>query len=154
MSNQDIQYVAKRDAAGTWRILDTWDESLSSIADDEEISDSNPSVTMLTEGQYLAVIREATKGGFLQSAALAELQFLEARVEELEADNIVLGRENESLSEQLLDPDTAQPEISPRSNIQQPAPPSDVSESFLIKQMIISQLANMGQAENMIGLND
>ena len=154
MSNQDIQYVAKRDAAGTWRILDTWDESLSSIADDEEISDSNPSVTLLTEGQYLAVIREATKGGFLQSAALAELQFLEARVEELEADNIVLGRENETLSEQLLDPDTEKPEIPPRSNIQQPAPPSDVSESFLIKQMIISQLANMGQAENMIGLND
>jgi hypothetical protein len=154
MSNQDIQYVAKRDAAGTWRILDTWDESLSSIADNEEISDSNPSVTILTEGQYLAVIREATKGGFLQSAALAELQFLEARVEELEADNIVLGRENETLSEQLLDPDSEKPEISPRSNIQQPAPPSDVSESFLIKQMIISQLANMGQAENMIGLND
>jgi hypothetical protein len=154
MSSQDIQYVAKRDAAGTWRILDTWDESLSSIADDEEISDSNPSVTMLTEGQYLAVIREATKGGFLQSAALAELQFLEARVEELEADNIVLGRENESLSEQLLDPDTVQDVTPPRSNIQQPTPPSDVSESFLIKQMIISKLANMGQAENMIGLND
>ena len=56
MSNQDIQYVAKRDAAGTWRILDTWDESLSSIADDEEISDSNPSVTMLTEGQSYKVL--------------------------------------------------------------------------------------------------
>ena len=154
MSSQDIQYVAKRDAAGTWRILDTWDESLSSIADDEEISDSNPSVTVLTEGQYLAVVREATKGGYLQSAALAELQFLEARVEELEADNIVLGRENESLGEQLLDTDTAQEATSPRPNIQQPTPSSDVSESFLIKQMIISKLANMGQAENMIGLND
>ena len=154
MSSQDIQYVAKRDAAGTWRILDTWDESLSSIADDEEISDSNPSVTVLTEGQYLAVVREATKGGYLQSAALAELQFLEARVEELEADNIVLGRENESLGEQLLDTDTVQDMASPRSNIQQPTPSSDLSESFLIKQMIISKLANMGQAENMIGLND
>ena len=154
MSSQDIQYVAKRDAAGTWRILDTWDESLSSIADDEEISDSNPSVTVLTEGQYLAVVREATKGGYLQSAALAELQFLEAKVEELEADNIVLGRENESLGEQLLDTDTVQDMASPRSNIQQPTPSSDLSESFLIKQMIISQLANMGQAENMIGLND
>jgi len=154
MSSQDIQYVAKRDAAGTWRILDTWDESLSSIADNEEISDSNPSVTLLTEGQYLAVIREATKGGFLQSAALAELQFLEARVEELEADNIVLGRENESLGEQLLGEDTVQDVSAPRPNIQQPTPPSDVSESFLIKQMIISKLANMGQAENMIGLND
>jgi|TARA_R110002124_G_scaffold61500_4_gene168584 hypothetical protein len=154
MSSQDIQYVAKRDAAGTWRILDTWDESLSSIADDEEISDSNPSVTVLTEGQYLAVVREATKGGYLQSAALAELQFLEARVEELEADNIVLGRENESLGEQLLDTDTVQDMASPRSNIQQPTPSSDLSESFLIKQMIIAKLANMGQAENMIGLND
>jgi hypothetical protein len=154
MSSQDIQYVAKRDAAGTWRILDTWDESLSSIADDEEISDSNPSVTVLTEGQYLAVVREATKGGYLQSAALAELQFLEAKVEELEADNIVLGRENESLGEQLLDTDTVQDMASPRSNIQQPTPSSDLSESFLIKQMIIAKLANMGQAENMIGLND
>jgi|TARA_B110000495_G_C23017519_1_gene602988 hypothetical protein len=154
MSSQDIQYVAKRDAAGTWRILDTWDESLSSIADDEEISDSNPSVTVLTEGQYLAVVREATKGGYLQSAALAELQFLEAKVEELEADNIVLGRENESLGEQLLDTDTVQDMASPRSTIQQPTPSSDLSESFLIKQMIIAKLANMGQAENMIGLND
>ena len=100
MSSQDIQYVAKRDAAGTWRILDTWDESLSSIADDEEIS------------------------------------------------------ENESLGEQLLDTDTVQDMASPRSTIQQPTPSSDLSESFLIKQMIIAKLANMGQAENMIGLND
>jgi len=150
----DLQYVAKRDASGTWRVLDSWDESLNTIEDSEDIPDGHTAVTLLTEGQYLAVIREATKGGYLQSAAIAEIQALEAKVEELEADKIVLERENESLSEQLLDLDSAQAEREPLLNIQQPAPPSEVSESFLIKQMIISKLASIGQAENMIGLND
>ena len=154
MSDQDIQYVAKRDSSGTWRILDTWDETLSSIEDNEDIPDSHPAVTLLTEGQYLSVIREATKGGYLQSAALAEIQALEVKVEELEADKIVLERENESLGDQLVDSEHIQTAEAPQSNIQQPSPPSDVSESFLIKQMIISKLASIGQAENMIGLND
>lgn len=152
MSDQDVQYIAKRDSSGTWRVLDSWNESLNNIEDSEDIPDSHAAVTLLTEGQYLSVIREATKGGYLQSAALAEIQALEAKVEEIEADKIVLERENESLGEQLLSVDGAEAAKAPQSNTQQP--PIDVSESFLIKQMIISKLANMGQAENMIGLND
>ena len=154
MSTQDSQYVAKRDTSGTWRILDTWDETLSSIEDNEDIPDNHPAVTLVTEGQYMAVIREATKGGYLQSAALAELQALEAKVEELEADKIVLERENESLGDQLVGSENVQTTKEPQPNIQQPAPPSEISESFFIKKLIISQLANMAQAENMIGLND
>ena len=152
MSDQDVQYIAKRDSSGTWRVLDSWNESLNNIEDSEDIPDSHAAVTLLTEGQYLSVIREATKGAYLQSAALAEIQALEAKVEEIEADKIVLERENESLGEQLLSVDGAEAAKAPQSNTQQP--PIDVSESFLIKQMIISKLANMGQAENMIGLND
>ena len=155
MSTQDSQYVAKRDTSGTWRILDTWDETLSSIEDNEDIPDNHPAVTLVTEGQYMAVIREATKGGYLQSAALAELQALEAKVEELEADKIVLERENESLSEQLIVlNDELQAAKALQSNIQQPSSSSEVSESFFIKKMIITQLSNLAQAENMIGLND
>ena len=166
MSNQDIvsdritktydlQYVAKRDSSGTWRVLDSWDESLSNIEDSEDIPDSHAAVTLLTEGQYLAVMREATKGGYLQSAAIAEIQALEVKVDEFEADKIVLERENESLSEQLITlDDELQAAKALQSNIQQPSPSSEVSESFFIKKMIITQLANLAQAENMIGLND
>ena len=154
MSTQDSQYVAKRDTSGTWRILDTWDETLSSIEDNEDIPDSHPAVTLITEGQYMSVIREATKGGYLQSAALAEIQALEAKVEELEADKIVLERENESLGDELVDSENVQTAKEPQPNIQQPAPSSEISESFFIKKMIITQLANLAQAENMIGLND
>ena len=102
----------------------------------------------------MSVIREATKGGYLQSAALAEIQALEAKVEELEADKIVLERENESLGDELVDSENVQTAKEPQPNIQQPAPSSEISESFFIKKLIISQLANMAQAENMIGLND
>ena len=154
MSTQDSQYVAKRDTSGSWRILDTWNESLNSIEDNEDIPDTHSAVTLLTEGQYLSVIREATKGGYLQSAALAEIQALEAKVEELEADKIVLERENESLGDQLVESDNVQTAESPQFNTQQPSPSSEISESFFIKKLIISQLANMAQAENMIGLND
>ena len=154
MSTQDSQYVAKRDTSGTWRILDTWNESLNSIEDNEDIPDTHSAVTLLTEGQYLSVIREATKGGYLQSAALAEIQALEAKVEELEADKIVLERENESLGDQLVESDNVQTAESAQFYTQQPSPSSEISESFFIKKLIISQLANMAQAENMIGLND
>jgi hypothetical protein len=117
----DLQYVAKRDSSGTWRVLDSWNESLNTIEDNEDIPDSHAAVTLLTEGQYLSVIREATKGGYLQSAAIAD---------ELQAAKAL------------------------QSNIQQPSSSSEVSESFFIKKMIITQLANLAQAENMIGLND
>ena len=50
MSTQDSQYVAKRDTSGTWRILDTWNESLNSIEDNEDIPDTHSAVTLLTEG--------------------------------------------------------------------------------------------------------
>jgi len=68
----DQQYVAKFDEAmGTWRVLDTWDGSLRSVYTSEfDIPDDHEAVTLITEGKYIAIIKEATRLGMLENASI------------------------------------------------------------------------------------
>ena len=59
------QYVADRDAHGTWRILNTWHQELKSLGIDADVPDDHPAVTLVTEGAFLALIKEATSRGIL-----------------------------------------------------------------------------------------
>tara|TARA_Y100000034_G_scaffold117791_1_gene157697 strand:- start:261 stop:695 length:435 start_codon:yes stop_codon:yes gene_type:complete len=144
MANRDIQYVARRDASGTWRILNTWDETVASLEMGEDVPDTHEAVTLLTEGQYLAVLREATNEGLIQSAAVAENMSLNTRVMELEEDLEVAQR---WIAENRED-DTTSPSY---SNLPDP---ENVSESYLLKRQIIDSLTNMVREENITGLVD
>ena len=70
LRGREQQYVANRDdTTSTWRILDTWHEALTQVGPDDDIEDSNPAVTILTEGAFIALIREAARMGVLQNAS-------------------------------------------------------------------------------------
>ena len=87
LRDRQEQYVAQKDNAGTWRILDTWHEDLTKLDPEDEINDASDAVTILSEGGFLALVREATRLGVLQNAALMENDALADQVAELKEEN-------------------------------------------------------------------
>lgn len=66
------QYVASRDPHGTWRVLNTWHQELKGLSADADIGDDHPAVTLVTEGAFLALIKEATSLGALSGSVESE----------------------------------------------------------------------------------
>ena len=87
LRDRQEQYVAQKDNAGTWRILDTWHEDLTKLSPEDEIDDASDAVIVLSEGGFLALVREATRLGVLQNAALIEKDALADQVAELKEEN-------------------------------------------------------------------
>ena len=87
LRDRQEQYIAQKDSAGTWRILDTWHEDLTKLDPEDEIDDSSDAVTVLSEGGFLALVRESTRLVVLQNAALMENDALADQVTELKEEN-------------------------------------------------------------------
>ena len=87
LRDRQEQYVAQKDGTGTWRILDTWHEDLTKLDPEDEINDASEAVTVLSEGSFLALVREATRIGVLQKAALMENDALADQEAELKEEN-------------------------------------------------------------------
>ena len=68
LQGRDQQYVASKDDKNTWRILDTWLDALKSSQVEDEIADDSPAVTVITEGGFIALIKEAARSGILENA--------------------------------------------------------------------------------------
>ena len=96
LSDSGQQYIATKDDRSTWRILDTWHEDLKMMNADDDIPDDSPAVTPLSEGQFLALIKEAASLGVLENASFG--------TGEAELESIILDRDQEiqSLNEKIL----------------------------------------------------
>ena len=91
LSDSGQQYVALKNDAGTWRILDTWHVELKNMNADDDIADDSPAVTVLSEGQFIALIKEAASEGVLENVNIssdidtAELEYeIETKDKEIE----------------------------------------------------------------------
>lgn len=92
LKQREQQYVATReDGTGTWRILDTFHKSLEELDPDDEIPNDHPAITLVSEGAFIALIKEAAAQGVLENANLKhseaadkEAQARDMRVEELQ----------------------------------------------------------------------
>ena len=59
LGGREVQFIATRDElTNTWRILNTWHDSLKQLQPDDDIPDDSPAVTILTEGAYIALVTE------------------------------------------------------------------------------------------------
>ena len=68
LRDRDVQYVALRDETSkTWRILDTWHEDLKNTNMDDDIPDDSSAVSILTEGAFTALVKEAARLGVLEN---------------------------------------------------------------------------------------
>ena len=97
LSANEQQYVALRDSAtNTWRILDTWHDDIKSLDAYSDIPDESPAVAVFSEGQFLALIKEAGRLGVLANASFG--------TGEVELEAIILDRDKEiqELHEKIL----------------------------------------------------
>ena len=123
LRDRQEQYVAQKDNAGTWRILDTWHEDLTKLSPEDEIDDSSDAVIVLSEGGFLALVREATRLGVLQNAAFEGHNALED--------------ENIALREQIL---ALEKNVSSKSEEIQHV---NKSEGFLLKEMAMQTMLKL-----------
>ena len=83
LKDREVQYTAHKDeVTNTWRILDTWHEDLRNLGPEDEVEDTSSAVTILTEGAFIALVKEAARLGILQNANLGGSEDLD---EELSA---------------------------------------------------------------------
>jgi len=69
LRERDEQYIANRDESGTWRILDTCHDDLKSIGPDDEIPDKTEAVTIISEGAFISLMKEAGRTGILDNVS-------------------------------------------------------------------------------------
>ena len=70
LRDREQQYIANKDeTTQTWRILDTWHDALRSLSPEDEVPDDSEAVTILTEGAFISLIKEAGRLGVLQNAS-------------------------------------------------------------------------------------
>ena len=73
LRERDQQYIAHRDeTTHTWRILDTWHETLSGYDVEDDVPDDSPAIKILTEGEFIVLIREAARIGVLENANIGK----------------------------------------------------------------------------------
>ena len=96
LSANEQQYVALKDESGTWRILNTWHEDIKNLNADSDIPDDSNAVVILSEGQFIALIKEAGRLGVLANATFG--------TGEAELEAIILERDKEiqELHEKIL----------------------------------------------------
>ena len=71
LRERDQQYIAQRDeSTKTWRLLDSWHETLSGYEIDDDVPDDSPAIKILTEGEFIVLVREAARIGVLENAHL------------------------------------------------------------------------------------
>jgi len=73
LRERDVQYTAlKDDITNTWRILNTWHDDLKNLSPEDDIPDESSAVTIVTEGGFLALIREAARLGVLDNVSFTD----------------------------------------------------------------------------------
>ena len=91
------QYVANQDNTGTWRVLDTWHDALKVLEPDEDVPDESRAVTIVKEGAFLALVKEASRLGVLQNASMADNDELNNQIINFQEQIVNLQTEKEEL---------------------------------------------------------
>jgi len=90
LRDRDVQYVAsKDDTTHTWRILNTWSDELKTLGVEDDVPDDSGAVKILTEGEFISLIKEAARLGVLENATFG--------TGEAELENIILDKDKEIL---------------------------------------------------------
>ena len=134
LKDREVQYVAHKDeTTNTWRILDTWHEDLVNLGPDDDVEDDSKAITILTEGGFIALVKEAARLGAITNSSVGGDVELE---QELLDENDSLKSQVEKLEGKL-------------SNIPEHA---GKSEGFILKEMAMQtllKLTSMSDIENL-----
>jgi|TARA_R110000824_G_scaffold16546_2_gene68551 hypothetical protein len=127
LRDRNNQYVATKDSTGTWRVLDTWHDDLRALDPDGEIPDDSDAVTLISEGAFLALVKEAARLGVLANAAFTE---------QTDMDKELLEKESEilDLREKLVEYEEEMSMLRQRP---------DRTEGFVLKEMAMNTLLKL-----------
>ena len=109
LQGREMQYVASKDGTtNTRRILDTWSDALKNLNPEDDIPDDSAAVKILTEGEFIALIKEATRLGVLENASFASNNEdldgeLNTQVSEIQEELVKYKEENNILKQKLQD---------------------------------------------------
>ena len=98
LSGSEQQYIASKDDKGTWRILDSWHSELKNMSADDDIPDDSSAVTVLSEGQFIALIKEAASQGVLENINLSSEVDTAELEHEIENKNIEIEKLKDELT--------------------------------------------------------
>ena len=104
LRERDQQYVANRDdATNTWRILDSWSDALKEYDVDDDIPDDSSAVKILSEGEFIAVVKEAARLGVLQNVPSGSTEEDEEVLAEASEKIDILTRDLEDTKRELAE---------------------------------------------------
>ena len=107
LRSRDEQYLVSYDSdTRVWRILDTWNSELSTLDVEDEVPDDHSAVAILTEGQFIALIKEATATGILEAALQGASGDTLGELKEQVETNAKLKLEIEGFSKSILELET------------------------------------------------
>ena len=144
LAGGELQYVALQDEAGTWRILDTWHDDLKQVDADADISDDSPAVSVLSEGQFHALVKEAGRLGVLQNANHG---INEAELAELDEGILKRDEDIQSLHNQIT---KLKEEKNQRARDTSPTNDYELKEkamNTILKLVSIQDMTNLGDKE-------
>jgi len=109
LKERDQQYVAMKDGVtNTWRILDTWHDDLKTLQVEDDVPDESSAVTILTEGEFIALIKEAARTGVLENSSVSgedmsteDFELLDNELSEIKEKLVKYETENLSLKHKL-----------------------------------------------------
>jgi len=103
LNGREQQFLATRDElTSTWRILNTWHDSLKRINPDDDIPDDSPAVTILTEGAYIALVTESARLGLLENVSYSNFEDISPLLDEANAKIETLNAEIQSLQSKTV----------------------------------------------------
>ena len=142
LDGMDQQYVATKDEKGTWRILNAWHDEVKMMSAEEDVPDDSPAVTVLTEGEFIALIKEAARAGVLENANFG--------TGEAELESIILDKDQEiqKLHEDILKLKEEKSEVVRDTSHTEQYKLKEKAMESILKMVSISDMANLTNSED------
>ena len=138
------QYIAIKDSAETWRILNTWHEDLKMMNAEDEVPDDSEAVTILSEGQFIALVKEAASQGVLSNVSFTDDNSEEYETEIAEKDSKLaeLVSENATLKSNL---ERKKSELEHKSQHSEDYDLKEKAMDSILKLVSIQDMANLSK---------
>ena len=138
LRDREAQYVANKDEeTKTWRILDTWHDDLRAIGPEDEVPDDSKAVSILTEGAFIALVKEAARLGVLENS-----QFGTGEAE-FESQMLDKDQELHALREDMLTKDLEIEKLQKRIN---------ATEDYVLKEKAMESILKLAAMSDMSNL--
>ena len=143
LRDREAQYVANKDEkTATWRILDTWHDDLRSIGPEDEVPDDSKAVSILTEGAFIALVKEAARLGVLENSQFG--------TGEAELESVILDKDQEiqKLNEEILSLKEDKSEVIRKSSHTEEYELKEKAMDNILKFVSMQDVSNLGRDQS------